>query len=115
MSTREWTFGSVSPAEAGDFVEITFSDDLDSIENYVTLSTQFEFPQDYDIQVQTDIGEWYAQLKVSNATLSRTTLTIDAVAECKPVRLVLRFAADESNYVKLVRVAKIMLPRIVML
>ena len=114
MSTREWTFKSVSPAEAGDFIQITFSDDLDSTKNYVLLSTQFEFPQDYDILVEADGGKWYAQLKVSNATLIRTTLTINAVAECKPVTLVVRFAADESDYMELVRVAKIMLPRIVM-
>ena len=114
MSTREWTFRSVSPAEAGDFIQITFSDDPDSTKNYVLLSTQFEFPQDYDIQVETDGGEWCAQLKVNKATLSRTTLTIDAIADYKPVRLVVRFAADKSNYMELVRVAKVMLPCIVM-
>ena len=86
----------------------------DSTKNYVLLSTQFEFPQDYDIQVETDGGEWCAQLKVNKATLSRTTLTIDAIADYKPVRLVVRFAADKSNYMELVRVAKVMLPCIVM-
>ena len=60
-------------------MQITFSDDPDSIERYVLLSTQFEFPQDYDIQIEVDGGEWYSQLTVTNATLSRTTLTIDAV------------------------------------
>jgi hypothetical protein len=115
MTTREWTFRHVSPAEAGDFIQITFSDDPDSTDKYVLLSTQFEFPQDHDIQVEVDGGEWYAQIKVKNATVSQTTLTIDGVAYADPVRLVINYVADEDDFRELVRVVKIMLPSVVVL
>ena len=115
MTTREWSFRNVSPAEAGDFIQITFSDDPDSTNKYVLLSTQFEFPQDYDIQVEVDGGQWYAQMTVTNARLSRTTLTIDGVADEDPVKLIIQYAADEDGFAELVRVVKIMLPSVVML
>ena len=99
MSTlaRQWRFKSVAPAEAGDFVQITFADAPDSIDHYVLLSTQFEFPQDYDLQIEVDGGEWHAQLTVTEATLSRTTLTIYATEKNKQIELVIKYAADEGR------------------
>lgn len=96
-------------------MQITFSDDPDNVERYVLLSTQFEFPQNYDIQIEVDGGEWYSQLTVRNATLSRTTLTIDAVERGGNVSLVINYAASEDVSRELVRLLTLMLPKLVML
>ena len=108
---REWTFANASAAEAGDFLQVTFSDDPDSIDRYVLLSTQFEFPQDYDIQIETDGGDWFAELTVTAASLSRTTLTLDATTDNEPVSVRITFGANESEFAELQRVIKIMLPK----
>ena len=113
--TRQWRFTKVEPAQAGDFVQITFSDDPDSVERYLLLSTQFEFPQDYDIQIEVDGGEWYSQLTVAAATLSRTTLTIDVSERGEHVSLVINYAANEEVFRELARLLRLMLPKLVML
>ena len=113
--TRQWRFTKVEPAQAGDFVQITFSDDPDSVERYVLLSTQFESPQDYDIQIEVDGGEWYSQLTVAAAKLSRTTLIIDASERGEHVSLVINYAANEEVFRELARLLRLMLPKLVML
>ncbi len=45
--------------------------------NNSLIQSQFEFPQDYDVKVETDGGEWYAELTVERATLDRQRLVID--------------------------------------
>lgn len=109
---HEWTFANAYPGEAGDFLQVTFSDDSDSIDHYVLLSTQFEFPQDYDIQIEADGGDWNAQLSVTDAILSRTNLSIEALTDSKPVAIRITFRTSDEDFAELKRVIKIMLPQI---
>ena len=107
---REWTFACASAAEAGDFLQVLFTDNADSVGRYVLLSTQFEFPQDHDIQIETNGGEWFAQVRVEAASLSREKLTLDGIANGKPVAIRISFGANDAKFAELQRVIKIMLP-----
>ena len=109
---HEWIFANAYSTEAGDFLQVTFSDDPNSIDQYVLLSTQFEFPQDFDIQIESDGGDWHAQLSVTDASLSRSNLSIEAITGSEPVAIKITFGSNDDDFAELTRVIKIMLPQI---
>jgi hypothetical protein len=109
---REWTCEYASVSEAGDYLQVLFKETAESEKRYILIQSQFEFPQDYDVSVEADGGEWYAQLTVVRATLDRHRLIIDGRADIEPVRIIVSHAADDEIYAELKRVLLIMLPAI---
>ena len=112
-TVREWNCNCASASEAGDYLQVLFEETAGDEERYVLIQTQFEFPQNYDIKVETDGGEWYAELRVNRATLDRQRLLIDGNDGGILVRMLVNHVADDRTYADLKRVLKIMLPDIV--
>jgi len=108
-TVREWTCDYASATEAGDYFQVLFEETEDDDKRYLLLQTQFEFPQDFDVKVETNGGEWYAELKVERATLDRQRLVIDGYDDGDPVRITINHSANDGTYAELKRVLKIML------
>jgi hypothetical protein len=113
QTIREWTCNYASASEAGDYFQVLFKETDTDDKRYVLIQSQFEFPQDYDVKVEADGGEWYAELSVDRATLDRERLVIDGSDEGVAVRLIVNHVADDGTYADLKRVLDIMLPDIV--
>ena len=111
-SIREWTCKYASASEAGDYLQVLFEETKDNDERYILIQSQFEFPQDYDVKVETDGGEWYAELAVNHAALDRQQLVIDGRDDGEPIRTIVNHSADDRTYAELKRVLLIMLPTI---
>ena len=109
---REWTCEYASASEAGDYIQVLFEETAESDKRYILIQSQFEFPQDYDVKVETDGGEWCAELTVARATLDRQRLVIDGRDDAEPIRIIINHAADDGIYAELKRVLLIMLPAI---
>ena len=109
---REWTCDHASTSESGDYIQVLFEQSEDNDDFYVLIQSQFEFPQDCDIIVETDAGKWFAELLVEHATLSQQRLVIEGRDKEEVVRIIVHYRADERTYAELIRVLKIMLPRI---
>ena len=109
---REWTYDHASVSEAGDYCQVLFEKSDDNDEFYVLIQSQFEFPQDCDVVIETDAGEWFADLVVERATLDQQCLLIDGSDKGKTVRIIVYYSADNGTYAELMRVLKIMLPEI---
>jgi hypothetical protein len=109
---REWRCEYASASEAGDYLQVLFEETEDSDNRYVLIQSQFEFPQDYDVKVEADGGEWYAELIVERATLDRQRLVVDGRDDAEPVRIIVNHVADDAIYAELKRVLLIMLPAI---
>jgi hypothetical protein len=107
---REWSCEYASASEAGDYVQVLFEETVESDNRYVLIQSQFEFPQDYDVQVEADGGEWYAQLTVERAILDHKRFVLDGCDDAESVRIVVNFVANEVVYAELTRVLLIMLP-----
>lgn len=107
---REWTCEYASASEAGDYVQILFEETPDSDARYVLIQSQFEFPQACDVTVETDGGDWYANLTVERAKLDRQRLVIDGRADTESVRMIVNFEADDATFADLKRVLLIIVP-----
>jgi hypothetical protein len=105
-TVREWTWTCdyASATEAGDYFQILFKQTKQSDKRYVLIQSQFEFPQDYDVKVETDGGEWFAELTVDRATLDRQRLVIEGSDDGEPIRIIVNHAADDGTYTDLKRV-----------
>ena len=110
--TREWTCDHASATESGDYLQVLFEETQDGDARYILIQSQFEFPQDYDVKIEADGGDWYAELRVDQATLDRQHLVIDGRDNDEQVRISVRHAADDETYAELKRVLLIMLPAI---
>jgi hypothetical protein len=110
---REWTYGYASASEAGDYFQVVFEASKDGDRRYVLIQSQFEFPQNYDVKIETDSGEWYAELRVDHATLDRHRLRIDGTDDGEAVSVIVNHAAGNATYAELKRVLEIMLSDIV--
>ena len=110
---REWTCHYASATEAGDYFQVLFEEFEENDGPYVLIQTQYEFPQDCDVLVETDTGEWCAELSVESAALDGQRLVIDGSADDGPVRIIVNYTADDVTKDDLKRVLKIMLPDIV--
>jgi hypothetical protein len=109
---REWTCDYASATGAGDYFQVLFKQIEDNDKRYVLIQSQFELPQDYDVKVEADGGEWYAELTVHRATLDRQRLVIDGSDDGEPIRIIVNHAADDGTYADLKRVLPIMVPAI---
>ena len=109
-TVREWTYKRASAAEAGDYLQVMFTGDPDSIARYVLIQTQFEFPQDYDIMIEADDGEWRAKLSATKSRLTRTRLIINGTDDGERIQLVINYSDTDCDYAELKRVLQIMLP-----
>jgi hypothetical protein len=109
---REWTYDHASASQSGDYFQVLFEKSEDDDDFYVLIQSQFEFPQDCDVIVETDAGEWAAELVVERATLDQQFLLIDGSDKEKAVRIIVYHSADDRTYDELIRVLKIMLPDI---
>ena len=109
---REWTCDYASATEAGDYFQVLFEQTEDNDKRYVLIQSQFELPQDYDVKVETDGGEWYAELTVERATLDRQRLVLDGNDDGEPIRMIVNHTADDGTYEDLKRVLLIMVPGI---
>jgi hypothetical protein len=109
---REWRCKYAAASEAGDYLQVLFEETYDSDNRYVLIQSQFEFPQDYDVTVEADGGEWYAELIVERAILDRQRLVVDGRDDAESVRIIVNHVADDAIYAELKRVLLIMLPAI---
>jgi hypothetical protein len=109
---REWRCEYASVSEAGDYLQVLFEETEDSDKRYVLIQSQFEFPQDYDVKVEADGGEWYAELIVERATINRQRLVVEGSDDAESVRIIFNYVADDAIYAELKRVLLIMLPAI---
>ena len=111
-TVHEWTYDYASVSESGDYYQVLFEKSDDNDDCYVLIQSQFEFPQDCDVIVETDAGDWFAELVVERATLDQQRLLIDGSDKEKAVRIIVFYSADAETYAELIRVFKIMLPDI---
>ena len=109
---REWTYDHASASESGDYYQVLFEKSEDNDEFYVLIQSQFEFPQGCDVVVETDAGEWFAELVVERATLDQRRLLIDGNDKGKAVRIIVNHSADNGTYAELMHILNIMLPEI---
>jgi hypothetical protein len=109
---REWTYDHASASESGDYCEVLFEKSEDNDDFYVLIQSQYEFHQACDVIVETDAGEWFAELVVERATLDQQRLLIDGSDKEKAVRIIVYYSADDGTYADLMHVLKIMLPDI---
>ena len=110
--TREWTCDHASATESGDYLQVLFEETQDGDARYILIQSQLEFPQDYDVKIEADGGDWYAELRVDHATLDRQKLIIDGRDNDEQVRISVQHGADDETYAELKRVLLIMLPAI---
>ena len=111
--TREWTCGYASASQAGDYLQVLFKATDADDKRYVLIQSQFEFPQNYDVKIEADGGEWYAELCVDRAMLDRKRMSISGRDEGVAVRIIVNHVADDETYSNLARVLETMLPKIV--
>ena len=109
---REWTYYHASASESGDYCQVLFEKSEDNDDFYVLIQSQYEFHQECDVTVETDAGEWFAELVVERATLDQQCLLIDGSDKEKAVRIIVYYSADDGTYADLIHVLKIMLPDI---
>ncbi len=107
---REWKCEYASASEAGDYLQVCFAERDEDDGRYVLLQAQFEFPEDYDVQVEADGGDWVAQLTVERAILDRERLVLDGRDNSESVRIVVNYVANDEIYGELKQVLAAMLP-----
>lgn len=109
---HEWTCGYASATEAGDYYQVLFAETNPGDARYILIQSQFEFPENFDVKVETNNGEWYAELIVDCSTLNRHRLEINGSNDGEPVCIVINHSANDETYAELKLVLKTMLPDI---
>jgi hypothetical protein len=101
----------VSAAEAEEVFQVLFKTTRDSLEGYVLIQRNFEFPDGGKCYVETDDREFCGHFRIHTAELSRNCFEI-AFGKAPMKRIVVLFSATDSVYAEVKRVLRIMVPKI---
>jgi len=103
----------VEASEAGDFIQILFSASDDDESEYLMFQTQFEFPQDYDFQIETKDGKANMELSETVATLHRNHLEITGVESQEQILLTIDFETSDRRFAAMRKTLKSMVGKLI--
>ena len=100
----------VSVAESGgEYFEVSFADDEESDDNYFLLQRQFESPDSGRLYVESHLRTLSGHFRIRRAELERRLFRLEIM--CQPSETVhIRFQASETQFHRLKKVLRIMLP-----
>lgn len=97
-------FTSVSPSEAGDYLQVLFEEKVDNLEvGYFLVQRQFEFPDEGEVYIECTNTRLCGHFAVKTAALSRQCLRLEMPStEWQIIQV--QFATDQEGYEELERV-----------
>jgi len=100
----------VSVAESGsEYFQISFVDDEESDDNYFLVQQQFESPDHGRLYVESHLRTLSGHFRIRRAKLERSLFRLEIM--CQPPETVqIRFQAGKTQFKRLKKVLKIMLP-----
>ncbi len=103
-------FKHVSVDESGgEYFQVSFADDENSDDNYLLVQRQFESPDHGWLYVESHLRTLCGHFRIRRAELERGLFRLEIM--CQPPETVqIRFQAGETEFKRLKKVLRIMLP-----
>jgi len=100
----------VSVAESGgEYFQVSFADDEDSDDSYFLVQRQFESPDHGRLYVESHLRTLSGHFRIRRAELERGLFRLEIM--CRPPEpFQIRFQASETQFKRLKKVLRIMLP-----
>ena len=100
----------VSVAESGgEYFQVSFADDEDSDDSYFLVQRQFESPNRGRLYFESHIRTLSGHFRIRSAVLERGLFRLEIMCQ-RPETVQIRFQASETQFNRLKKVLRILLP-----
>ena len=111
MDRLEFTSRYIEASEEGDYVQVFFGRNRESVDEYLLIQRQFEFPDDGECYVETANLNFCGHYFIRSAQLARNSFRV-SYGKKSGKQVMVTFKATDRAYAKAKRILKAIIPRL---